>query len=291
MSGYRNIVASAVVLLFLACAACAFAADVERSGGPYVPTPQIVVDEMLRMAKVSEKDYVIDLGSGDGVIVLSAAQQYKARGMGVEIDPDLVKRSNDSARALGVSDRVLFVPQDVFKTDLSKATVLTLYLLPEMMLRLRSKLFDELNPGVRIVSHDYHLGQWLPDEQITFTVPEKEFINGAPRAIVSEWFVPAKIAGTWQISVAGGASYELTVRQRFQTVEGSAVAGGKPLRPQAITLRGTDFSFALPDGKGIARFSGRVKDNAMEGDVELPGRATPVHWSAVRTAVQAVSAE
>jgi hypothetical protein len=274
---------------FVLSAAPAFAADIERSGGPYVPTPQVVVDQMLRMANVAESDFVVDLGSGDGIIVLTAAKQFKASGMGVDIDPELVKSSNDSARKLGVADRVRFLQQDVFKADLSQASVLTLYLLPAMMLNLRPKIFNELKPGVRVVSHDYHLGDWQPDDQISFEVPEKEAVNGVPKATISLWYVPAKVAGKWEVKVSGGETYEFTLRQRFQNLEGSVAVGGKPVRPRQLTLRGSEFSFALPDGKGMARFSGRVKDDAMDGRVELPGAKVPARWSAVRTAAGVVS--
>lgn len=278
-----------LLALFALAAAPVFAADIERSGGPYVPTPQVVVDQMLRMANVAESDFVVDLGSGDGIIVLTAAKQFKASGLGVDIDPDLVKSSNDSATKLGVADRVRFLQQDVFKADLSRASVLTLYLLPGMMLNLRPKIFNELKPGARVVSHDYHLGDWQPDDQISFEVPEKEAVNGVPKATVSLWYVPAKVAGKWQVKVSGGETYEFTLKQRFQSVEGSVAAGGKPVRPQQLALRGSEFSFALPDGKGIARFSGHVKDDAMDGTVELPGAKVPARWSAVRTARGVVS--
>ena len=271
----------------LGCAA--HAADDFKFGGPYVPTPQVVVDQMLRMAGVGESDFVIDLGSGDGVIVLTAAKQFKAAGMGVNIDPELVKLSNDSAKKLGVADRVRFLEQDVYKADLSRASVLTLYLLPPMMLSLRPKIFNELKPGARVVSHDYHLGEWEPDDQISFDVPEKEKVNGVPQATIYLWHVPARVAGKWEVKVAGGETYELNLKQRFQVVEGSVAAGGKPLRPQQLKLRGSEFSFALPDGKGVARFTGRVKDGAMEGVVEKPGAKAPARWTAVRTAAGAVN--
>ena len=267
------------------------AAENFKSGGPYVPTPQVVVDKMLQFANVGAKDFVVDLGSGDGVIVLTAARQYKASGMGVDIDADLVKLSNESARKLNVADRVGFFELDVFKADLSRASVVTLYLLPGMMLDLRPKIFNELKPGTRVVSHDYHFGDWVPDDRITFDVPEKEKINGVPKATLNLWYVPAKIAGTWQVKVAGGETYELTLRQRFQSVEGSVISAGKSSRLPQLVLRGNDFAFSLPDAKGVARFSGSVKDGAMEGTVELPGAAAPVRWSAARTAAAKVLTE
>jgi len=283
-------------LLAGALAVAAFAAgaaDIPKTGGPYVPTPQIVVDQMLRMANVGAGDFVVDLGSGDGIIVLSAAQQFKASGMGVDIDPELVKLSNASAQKLGVADRVRFVQLDVFKADLSKATVLTLYLLPEMMMNLRSKVFSELRPGTRVVSHDYHFGDWLPDNQLTFGVPEKEKVTGLPEATVYLWIVPAKAAGTWQLKVDGREASEITLmlKQTFQNVQGSITVAGRPVRPQFLSLRGADLSFALPEDKGLARYSGRVNGDAMEGSVEVPGVKTPVHWSATRIAAAKVNTE
>jgi hypothetical protein len=279
-------------LFFFALLPCAVgAADIERTGGPYVPTPQVVVDSMLRIAAVNENDYVIDLGSGDGIIVLTAARQFKASGMGVDIDPDLVKQSNASAQKLGIASRVRFVQQDVFKADLSKASVLTLYLLPGMMLNLRTKIFEELKPGTRVVSHDYHLGDWSADDSISMDVPEKEGVTGVPRATVLLWHVPARVAGTWHVRIAGGENYQLALKQRFQVVDGTVTSGGKTVKPQFMTLRGTEFTFALPEGRGVARFNGRANGDAMEGTVELPGGKVPARWSATRTAAAKVVIE
>ncbi|MFZ9151290.1 MAG: SAM-dependent methyltransferase, partial [Burkholderiales bacterium] len=139
----------------------------------YVPTPQIVVDTMLEMAKVGPKDFVIDLGSGDGRIIITAASKRGAQGFGVDLDTVLLKRANENAKKAGVSDKVHFVEQNLFVTDLSKATVITSYLLPQMNLRLRSKVMS-LKPGTRLVAHDYHFGEWDPDEQRELIVPEKK---------------------------------------------------------------------------------------------------------------------
>ena len=172
----RLFLAAAAGALALAATGGAFAQtkEIERTGVPYVPTPQIVVDQMLRFANVKDSDFVMDLGSGDGVLVRTAATQMKASGLGIEIDPDLVKRANDLAQKQGVAARANFQVMDVFKADLSKASVVTLYLLPGMMLNLRTKIFNELKPGTRIVSHDYHFGEWSPDDSISFDVPEKD---------------------------------------------------------------------------------------------------------------------
>ena len=288
----KSIAFKALLLCAVAVFATAHAVEENpKTGGPYVPTPQVVVDSMLRMAAVNENDYVIDLGSGDGIIVLTAARQFKAAGMGVDIDPELVKLSNASAQKSGVASRVHFVREDVFKADLSKASVLTLYLLPGMMMNLRTKLFNELKPGTRVVSHDYHFGDWSPDDSISFDVPEKESVTGVPRATVLLWYVPARIAGTWEVKTAGGEAYQLTLKQRFQHVEGSASAAGKPVKPQHLTLRGNDFVFDLPEGKGTARFSGRANGDAMEGTIEFAGGRPAQRWTATRTVAAKVITE
>ena len=277
----------------LAASAAAWAAppqkEPDRTGGPYGPTPQVVVDEMLRMAKLGASDYVIDLGSGDGVIVLTAATQYKARGFGVDIDPELVKLSNAEAKRRGVDERVSFQVQDVFKADLSRATVLTLYLLPSMMTSLRSKIYDELKPGTRVVSHDYHFGSdWQPDEQMSFDVPEKEKINGVPRATIYVWHVPAKVAGRWQLQIdTPGGQYELALKQRFQAFEGAALAAGRSEKLEHTELRGEVIRFAFNAGPGRHVFRGRVTGDTMQGTVDLGTGRGVARWTARRAATQA----
>lgn len=282
----RALCAVAIVLCVAPACGQETSKEPDRTGGPYVPTPQVVVDEMLRMARVGSGDFVVDLGSGDGVIVLTAAQQYKARGMGIEIDPELVKLSNESARRLGVADRVSFQVQDVFKADLSRATVLTLYLLPSMMGELQSKVFAELKPGTRVVSHDYHFGDdWRPDDFFSFDVPEKEKVNGVPRATIYLWVVPSTIAGKWRVTIDGspGAQYDLEIKQRFQTFEGSALSGGKTTKIELPHLRGEEIRFGINAGAGRHVFYGRVTGDAMEGKVQLgTGRGT-ARWTATRT--------
>lgn len=273
-------------VLVLSAAALAPAAELERTGGPYVPTPQVVVDQMLRMAGVGPNDFVIDLGSGDGVIVLTAARQFKARGFGVDIDPELVKLSNNEAKRLGLADRAAFQVQDVFKADLSRATVLTLYLLPSMMTNLQSKVYNELKPGTRVVSHDYHFGDWPADENVTFDVPEKEKVNGVPRATIYLWIVPARIAGKWQLRIDGaaGGKYDVELRQKFQTFDGTAVAAGRSTKLELPELRGETIRFALTAGPGRHVFAGRVSGNTMQGTVELATGKGTARWTATRIA-------
>jgi hypothetical protein len=248
----------------------------------------VVVDEMLRIGKVGPDDFVVDLGSGDGVIVLTAATKLKARGFGVDIDPELVKLSNTEAAKRGVADRATFYVQDVFKADISKATVVTLYLLPNMMLDLRPKIFGELKPGTRVVSHDYHFGDWRADDQYTWDVPEKEKINGVPRATVYLWIVPARVAGRWQVSVTAPANekFELTLRQNFGNIDG-AVAGNstKGVKLTQSNLSGEEITFAFPSGSGRHLFRGRVAGDTMEGGVQLAGGKGTARWTAVRLKV------
>jgi hypothetical protein len=255
--------------------------ELERTGGPYVPTPKIVVDEMLRMGKVGAKDFVIDLGSGDGVIVLTAAREHKARGMGVDIDPELVKQSNAEAKRLGIADRASFQVQDVFKTDLSKASVITLYLLPSMMVNLRSKIYLEPKPGTRVVSHDYNFDEWHPDEQIVLDVPEKEKVNGVPKATINVWIVPAKVAGRWQVQLDAGDAYDLTLKQAYQMLDGSAITQGKTLKMTVGRMRGEEITFTLSEGSVRRQFRGVVSAEAMQGTVDLGGGRSS-RWTARR---------
>jgi hypothetical protein len=274
---------AAVASAFVISVCAAADSEPERTGGPFVPTPQIVVDQMLRIANVGPKDFVVDLGSGDGVIVLTAASQFKASGYGVDIDPALVKHSNSAAQRLDVAERASFRVQDVFKTDLSKATVITLYLLPSMMMNLRPKIYGEPRPGTRVVSHDYHFDDWSPDEQIVLDVPEKEKVTGVPRATISLWIVPAKVGGKWQVQLEGGGEYDLTLSQKFQAIAGSARAGGKDMKLTYAALRGEDISFSLFEGSSRRHFAGKVSADRMQGVVDLGGGKS-ARWKAQRQA-------
>lgn len=253
--------------------------EYEREGGPYVPTPNVVVDQMLTLANVGANDFVIDLGSGDGVIVLTAAHQRKASGYGVDIDEELIRLSNLRAKSLGVSDRVLFEAKDIFKTDVSRATVVTLYLLPEFMRRLRPKLFNELKPGTRIVSHDYHFDEWQHDDEISFDVPEKEFISGVPQAILYLWIVPARVDGAWRMRLDGGGEYKVMLKQRYQVLEGTVEAQGRQAGFLEPKMKGTEINFVLLQGASRGQFSGRVNGDRMEGTANF-GDGKIVRWSA-----------
>jgi SAM-dependent methyltransferase len=195
-----------LVVLWALTAACAAAAQDEV---PFITTPDKVTLAMLELAQVGPNDHVVDLGSGDGRIVITAARRFGASGLGVEIVPDLVRKSRENARAAGVANRVEFREQDLFTTDLSRATVVTLYLLPEINLQLRPRLLA-LPPGTRIVSHDWDLGDWAPERSVTLDVPDKT-IGRDKRSTVHLWHVPARVQGLW---CSGDA--KLAVTQHFQ---------------------------------------------------------------------------
>ena len=183
---------------------------------PFVTTPQSVNEAMLNIAGVGKNDYVIDLGSGDGRIVILAAKKFGARGLGVEIDPQLVETSRANANKVGVADRAKFRTQDLFQTDLARANVITMYLLPDVNIALRPKLLA-LKPGTRIVSHDWDMGDWPPDAELRIPAPEKKLgLDRTSRVML--WKVPATVAGHW--CSQAHPQLTLTLRQRYQHVEG-----------------------------------------------------------------------
>jgi len=265
------------------CASLAFAADIDRSGGPYVPTPQAVVDAMLELAGVGPRDYVIDLGSGDGRIVLTGATRHKASGMGVDIDPELVDLANGSARKLGVSERVRFERRDVLAADVSRATVITLYLLPGMMVNLQAKLLAELRPGTRIVSHDFIFENWKPDRTITVQTPEKYDLSGSWTSDVHLWMVPAAVQGAWRVQRDGdqGEASRLEIRQSFQHFDARFALRGRTLELRG-QLNGSQLSFTLPAANGgREEFTGTVASDRIQGEVRN-GETVVARWSAAR---------
>jgi hypothetical protein len=276
--------------LFLALAGPAALAQDGRGDVVYVPTPQVVVDEMLRMAKVGAGDYLIDLGSGDGRIVITAAKRLGARGIGVDLDTYLLKIANASAQKEGVADRAHFVEQNLFETDLAPASVVTTYLLPEMNAKLRPKLLS-LKPGTRVVAHDYSMGAWDPDEEKTLIVPEKT-VGDPGKSYVYLYIVPARVAGRWESQLAlGGAPvpYNFLFGQTYQLVTGTAQAGGQEVRLPQFRLAGERIAFNLvvpgPGGPVTHRFNGVVKGDAIDGTVTVgEGKGQRVvPWNAKQT--------
>jgi len=250
---------------------------------PYIPTPPAVVDAMLELAGVGPRDYVIDLGSGDGRIVIAAARQRGARGFGVEIDSELVQAARRAAQHEGVARQVEFKVQDLFGTDLGQATVVAMYLYPRLMIQLRPRLFAELKPGSRVVSHDFDMAGWKPDARVTVPVPGKPY--GPPSSDAYLWIVPANVAGTWTWRAADGVDYELTLLQTFQMLEGKAVIGGRPGRVEGGRMRGDEISLMLTAEVGGRELShemrGRVAGDAISGKVRLPGGGER-DWKATR---------
>ena len=240
----------------------------------YVPTPQIVVDEMLRLAKIGAKDFLIDLGSGDGRIVITAAKKYGAQGFGVDLDTVLLRQARDGANKEGVAERAQFVEQNLFETDLSKATVISSYLLPEMNLKLRPRILA-LKPGTRVVAHDYHMGDWYPDEQKDIVVPEKKV--GTPGvSYIYLWVVPSRVAGKWQgqISASGkDVPVELAFDQLFQILEGSVRVGTQSIALRGRVTNGDQIEFSTPAkaGPGNERyeFRGKIAGDAIDGTVRI----------------------
>ena len=240
----------------------------------YVPTPQVVVDEMLTMAKVGPKDFIVDLGSGDGRMVITAAKKFGARGFGVDLSDELLREARANAVSAGVADRAQFVKQNLFETDLQQATVLTTYLLPEMNEKLRPKILS-LPPGTRVVAHDYPMGDWRPDEQKTLSVPEK--VVGTPGISYTYlWIVPARIGGRWQAQINSPAhtgEIELEFAQRFQQLEGTVRNGAQrvALVTPKIQAARVSFSFFTKAGDNATRhdFTGSVKGDAMEGTLTI----------------------
>lgn len=259
---------------------------------PYVQTPQNVVDRMLEVAKVGPKDYVIDLGSGDGRMVITAAQRYGARGFGVDLDRRLVTLSNRLAAKAGVADRAVFYERDIYETDLSPASVVTIYLLPEVNLMMRPRLLSMLKPGTRVVSHDYDMGEWPPDLTFTMDAPGKP-VGREKKSKVFYWVVPARASGKWRWRSAadGGAprDFELALTQMFQKIEGTLTVDGKTIPIEAPKLVGDVLTFiAKPDASTRYEFSGRIINHAIEGTVHAVRTGTAPQnqaWSAARTEV------
>ena len=247
----------------------------------YVPTPHEVVAEMLNMAEVTKDDVVYDLGCGDGRIVIAAAKQYGARGVGVEIDPELIKVCQEKARKAGVTDRVRFLLKDLFETDIREATVVAVYLTPELNLQLRPKLFRELKPGARIVSHDFDMGDWKPDAMREMRNVQFFFPDDMTRVRDTKfyyWVIPANIAGLWHWNVKtprGERDYTLNVTQKFQEIGGHVNVQGRESAISDTLLKGDQVTFWVRDeiaGQNVAmRFQGRIRGDRIDGSSEVKG--------------------
>jgi len=250
--------------------------------GPYIPSPQSAVTSLLKMADIKPTDFVIDLGSGDGRIVLTAAKVFGASGVGIEIKDHLVRESNEAARIQGVADRVKFITADLFKTDISRATVLTMYLLPNTVNMLKDKLLNELKPGTKILSHDYNIADWEAEQVDSFDLEDKIAISGVTTTILYLYRVPARVAGQWTARFPAGISrspVQLNLETaRVVRVTGKARIGGRDVAIGSGKLKGEEIRFDLIANDRIYEFKGRVRGDAMDGTVN--GAGTSGTWNA-----------
>ncbi len=239
----------------------------ERLDVPYVPTPDEIVTEMIRMAEIRENDIVYDLGCGDGRIVITACKRTGARGVGVDIDPERIAECRSNVQKAGIEGNVTFIQQDLFKIDFSEATVLALYLLPEINVKLRPRILNEMKPGSRIISHNYSMGDWLPDTARHLDA----------RHSVYFWVVPANIGGTWNCTMREKG---ITTRRILRLEQGYQVVGGDLSSESGRTLisnvrlHGDDLRFTLDrkTNKGTIPviFTGKAKGNVIEGKFVSP---------------------
>jgi hypothetical protein len=260
----------AVTLSILFTSACAQAQSGKSEYQPqvgqegkdviWVPTPQSLVDKMLDMGKVTAKDYLIDLGSGDGRTVITAAKRG-AKALGIEYNPEMVELSKRNAAKEGVTDKASFAKADLFESDFSQATVITMFLLPDINLKLRPKILN-LKPGTRIVSNSFTMGDWSSDD----TVIAKDGCISYCTAYL--WIVPAKVEGNWQL-----ADGELTLKQTYQMISGTLKSGGNTVQIANGKLNGDQITF----NAGGSLYTGRVTSSGMEGTISSGG-----DWKASR---------
>jgi hypothetical protein len=279
---YARRLASAALLV----APLAAAAQVDA--GPYVPSPSVIVDQMLELGRIRADDYLIDLGSGDGRIPITAAQRFGARGFGVDIKPELVKLANENAARAGVADKVRFERRDLFETSLADATVVTLYLLPGIVTKLVPKILAEMKPGARVVSHDYPLAPWKEDRFVQFDAPEKEPISGTTRTVLYLYTVPARVGGDWRLELPPGIAKQaarLTLTQHPVGTRGSISLGNRVVALAEAKVAGETVRLTVPGlgagGKPLV-LEGVAREDVIAGTVAAaPGRP-PAPWRAVR---------
>lgn len=263
----RSLIASLLALAALPSAAVSWAQD---QTPPVLGTPTKVIERMFWLARLRSTDTLIDLGSGDGRIVIEAAQRYGARGIGVEMRADLVAASRKEAEKFGLDSRVSFRAEDIFHTDLSEATVLTLYLSAEFNERLMPRILQTMRPGARVVSHDFAMGTWRPDQAERFDVPEKNHGRGGESSVML-WIVPANAAGRWRGMLGEGSmqrDIEFSIVQQFQTIEGALRTDRGHRRFTRATLRAEELTFSITDApspyaKGTVRV--RIEGDRMSG--------------------------
>jgi SAM-dependent methyltransferase len=227
----------------------------------WVPTPDELVTRMLKMAQTTPQDYVVDLGAGDGKIAIAAVKQFGAKALGIEYNPDMVKLAQCMVQVEGVGDKARIIQGDVFKEDFSRATVVTMYLLPELNLRLRPIVL-QMKPGTRVVSHQFTMGDWEPDERADIEYRSAYL-----------WIVPARVEGAWIFRETGGSTqFSVNLSQSFQRISGDAGYGAAKQPIVGATLRGDEIMFAFNDDKGVTRtLSGRVQGGEISGALKAAG--------------------
>ena len=236
---------------------------------PYVPTPQEVVDEMLAMADIGSNDILYDLGCGDGRIVVTAAKKFGIKGFGVDIDPVRITECHVNAVNAKVEDLVTFINEDLFKVEFSQASVLTLYLLNSVNLRLRPQLFEQLRPGTRIVSHDFSMGEWEADEKTDLYVEDKYHY-------IYFWIMPANLSGMWTLSLPSALSstaVTMEIEQKFQHIEGHIKMNNTRIPLEEAHIAGDKLTFKLAqnskDGARTWIFEAQAKGHSLKGSVSL----------------------
>ena len=220
----------------------------------WIPTPPELVEKMLTMAKVTPQDRVFDLGAGDGIIAITAAQKFNANAVGIEFNPDMAGFARRKVAEAGMQDKVRIITGDIFKEDFSSADVVTMYLLPDLNLRLRPTIL-KMKPGTRVVAHAFDMGEWQADETAT-----------AAGANAFLWIVPAPVQGGWSVTLDGGKTARLNLEQTFQNVGGTMTVDGRTLPLLGARLRGDDLSFQFRgEGQSVSSFKGKVNGDRLSG--------------------------
>jgi SAM-dependent methyltransferase len=250
---------------------------------PYEPTSYGIAQEMLNMAGVTSKDLIYDLGCGDGRIVIMAARERGARGVGVDLDPERIRESRENAKAAGVTHLIRFFEQDLFDTDISQATVVMIYLYPEVNLRLRPKLLRELKPGTRIVSHSHTMGDWEDDATKQVEGHDLHF-----------FLVPANVTGTWRWDEPDGRSASLSLTQKFQQVKGSMTIGAETHPITDCSLRGETILFRvdrpIQGKKQVFSYEGQIAGDTIQGKITSGETGHGMNrWQATRDPATRVS--
>ena len=222
----------------------------------WIPTPEVLIDKMLTAAKVTDKDKLFDLGAGDGIIAITAARKYGAQSVGIEFNPDMAQFARRKVAEAGMTDKVKIITGDIFQEDFSSATVVTLYLMPHLNMKLRPTLL-KMKPGTRVVSHAFTMGDWEPDETMSSNYAQGYF-----------WVVPAQIEGSWVMNGLDGGPIRVSLSQSFQNIGGTLTRGGQTFAMLGAKLRGDEvkFQFITPDRK-VHAFSGRVEGGRLSGKV------------------------